>query len=65
MFNKLPVFMRQWEKDKAVLYPVAVPPKADSVHVVTMTRKHLVLNLREIKRNNMHTALASVLTYYR
>jgi hypothetical protein len=24
-----------------------------------------VLNLREINRNNMHTALASVLTYYR
>jgi hypothetical protein len=23
-----------------------------------------VLNLREINRNNMHTSLASVLTYY-
>jgi hypothetical protein len=57
--------MRQWEKEKAVLYPVEVPPPiADSFHVATMTRKHSVLNLREINRNNTHTALASVLTYY-
>jgi hypothetical protein len=26
VFNKLPVFMRQCEKEKAVLYPVEVPP---------------------------------------
>jgi hypothetical protein len=26
IFNKLPVFLRQWEKEKAVLYPVEVPP---------------------------------------
>jgi hypothetical protein len=26
IFNKLPVFMRQWGKEKAVLYPVEVPP---------------------------------------
>jgi hypothetical protein len=26
IFNKLPVFMNQWEKEKAVLYPVEVPP---------------------------------------
>jgi hypothetical protein len=26
IFNKLPVFMRQLEKEKAVLYPVQVPP---------------------------------------
>jgi hypothetical protein len=26
IFNKLPVFMRQREKEKAVLYPVEVPP---------------------------------------
>jgi hypothetical protein len=39
-------------------------PKADSFHVATMARKHSVLNLREINRNNTHTALASVLTYY-
>jgi hypothetical protein len=26
IFNKLPVFMRQWEKERAVLYPVEVPP---------------------------------------
>jgi hypothetical protein len=37
---------------------------ADSFNVVTMARKHSVLNLREINRNNMHTALASVWTYY-
>jgi hypothetical protein len=29
-----------------------------------MARKHSVLNLREINRNNTHTALVSVLTYY-
>jgi hypothetical protein len=39
-------------------------PIADSSHVATMARKHSVLNLREINRNNTHTALASVLTYY-
>jgi hypothetical protein len=26
VFNKLPVFMHQWEKERAVLYPVEVPP---------------------------------------
>jgi hypothetical protein len=26
ILNKLPLFMRQWEKEKAVLYPVEVPP---------------------------------------
>jgi hypothetical protein len=50
--------MRQWGKEKAVLYP------ADSIHVATIARKHSVLNLREINRNNTHTALSSVLTYY-
>jgi hypothetical protein len=39
-------------------------PIADSSNVATIARKHSVLNLREINRNNMHTALASVLTYY-
>jgi hypothetical protein len=34
-------------------------PIADSFNVATMARKH-VLNLREINRNNNHTALASV-----
>jgi hypothetical protein len=37
---------------------------ADSFHVATMARKHSVLNLQEINRNNTHTALASVLNYY-
>jgi hypothetical protein len=37
---------------------------ADSFNVATMAREHSVLNLREINRNNTHTALASVLTYY-
>jgi hypothetical protein len=39
-------------------------PIADSSNVATIARKHSVLNLQEINRNNMHTALASVLTYY-
>jgi hypothetical protein len=39
-------------------------PIADSFHVATMARKHSLLNLRKINRNNRHTALASVLTYY-
>jgi hypothetical protein len=39
-------------------------PIADCFHVATMARKHSVLNLREINRNNTHTALVSVLTYY-
>jgi hypothetical protein len=40
-------------------------PIADSSNVASIARKHSVLNLREINRNNTHTALASVLTYYR
>jgi hypothetical protein len=39
-------------------------PIADSCNVATIARKHSVLNLREINRNNTYTALASVLTYY-
>jgi hypothetical protein len=39
-------------------------PIADSSNVATIERKHSVLNLREIDRNNTHTSLASVLTYY-
>jgi hypothetical protein len=35
-------------------------PIANSFNVATMARKHSVLNLREINRNNKHTALASV-----
>jgi hypothetical protein len=38
---------------------------AESFHVATVARKLSVLNLLEINRNNKHTALASVLTYYR
>jgi hypothetical protein len=37
---------------------------ADSFNVANMTRKHSMLNLREINKNNKHTALASVWTYY-
>jgi hypothetical protein len=43
---------------------ISPAPIADSFHVATTARKHSVLNLREINRNNTHTALASVLTYY-
>jgi hypothetical protein len=35
-------------------------PIADSFNVATTERKHSGLNLREINRNNKHTALASV-----
>jgi hypothetical protein len=35
-------------------------PIADSFNVAIMARKHSVLNLREINRNNKHTALAMV-----
>jgi hypothetical protein len=60
IFNELPVFMLRWKKEKAVLYPVEVPPPiADSFNVATMARKHSVLNLQEINRNNKHTAHAS------
>jgi hypothetical protein len=40
-------------------------PIADSFHVATISRKHSVMNLRDIDRNNTHTALAYGLTYYR
>jgi hypothetical protein len=39
-------------------------PIENNIHVATIARKHSVLNLQEINRNNTHTALASVLTYY-
>jgi hypothetical protein len=39
-------------------------PIADSCNVATIARKHSVLDLRELNRNNTHTALASGLTYY-
>jgi hypothetical protein len=35
-------------------------PIADSFNIATTAWKHGVLNLREINRNNKHTALASV-----
>jgi hypothetical protein len=57
--------MSQWEKEKAVFLSGRSPaPIADSFFVATIARQHSVLNLREINRNNTHTALASVLTYY-
>jgi hypothetical protein len=43
---------------------ISPAPIADSSNVATIARKHRVLNLREINRNNTNTALASVLTYY-
>jgi hypothetical protein len=40
IFNKLPLFMCQWEKEKAVLYRDRSPaPITDSFHVATMARK--------------------------
>jgi hypothetical protein len=43
---------------------VSSAPVAESSNVPIIARKHSMLNLREINRNNRHTALASVLTYY-
>jgi hypothetical protein len=45
--------MRQWEKQKGCSLSGRSPASiADSFHVTKMARKHSVLNLREIKRNN-------------
>jgi hypothetical protein len=55
--------MRQWEKEDCSLSGRSPAPIADSFYVATMAWKHIMLNLREINRNNTHTALASVLTY--
>jgi hypothetical protein len=58
IFNKLPVFMRQWGNRKDCSLSGGSPaPIADSFLVATMTRKHSVLNLREINRNNTHMLL--------
>jgi hypothetical protein len=56
--------MHQWEKDKAVLYPVEVPPPWQTAFTLPQWQGNSVLNLQEINRNNTHTALVSVLTYY-
>jgi hypothetical protein len=63
IFNKLPVFMRPWEKEKAALYPAEVLPPYQTTFMLPQWQGN-VLNLREINRNNTHTALSSVLTYY-
>jgi hypothetical protein len=34
IFNKLPVFMRQWEKEKTVLYPVEVSPSSQTAFML-------------------------------
>jgi hypothetical protein len=52
--------MRQWEKERAVLYPVEVPPPQQTALMLPPWQGNSVLNLREINRNNTHTALASV-----
>jgi hypothetical protein len=56
--------MRQWEKEMAAPYPVVVPPPWQKAAMLPQWQGNSVLNLREIIRNNTHTALASVLTYY-
>jgi hypothetical protein len=55
--------MRQWEKEGAV-YPVEVPPLYQTAFMLPQWQGNSVLSLREINRNNTHTALTSVLTYY-
>jgi hypothetical protein len=42
----------------------SLAPIAESFRVAKMAKKLRVLNLREINRNNTHSALASMLTYY-
>jgi hypothetical protein len=64
IFNKLPVFMRQWEKEKVVLYPAEVQPPQQTAFMLPQWQGNSVLNLRENNRNNKYIALASVLTYY-
>jgi hypothetical protein len=53
--------MRQWEKEKAVLYPVEVPPDSRQLSCC-----HHGKETQRVKftRNNKHTALASMLNYY-
>jgi hypothetical protein len=51
--------MRQWEKEKAVLYSVEVQPLQRTAFMLPPWQGNSVLNLREINRNNTHTALAS------
>jgi hypothetical protein len=55
--------MRQWGKGGS-LAGRSPASMADSSNAATIARQHSVLNLQEINRNNTHTALASVLTYY-
>jgi hypothetical protein len=51
------------EKKASFLSGRSPAPMADSFHVATVARKHSLLNLREINRNNTYVALDSVLTY--
>jgi hypothetical protein len=48
--------MRQWEKEKAVLYPIEIP--------LSCCQNGKETECVKFTRNDMHTALASVLTYY-
>jgi hypothetical protein len=57
--------MRQWEKEKTVLYLVEVRPPYQRAFMLPQWQENSELNLREINKNNTHTALASVLIYYR
>jgi hypothetical protein len=63
-FQQTLIFMRQWEKKRLFFIDRSPVPIADSFHVATMARRNSALNLREINRNNTHTALATVLSYY-
>jgi hypothetical protein len=64
IFNKLPVFMRQWDKENAIIYPGEVPPPWQTAFMLPQRQRNSVLNLREINRNNTRTAPAFMLTYY-
>jgi hypothetical protein len=52
--------MRQWEKEKCVLYPVEFPSPKQTAFMLPPWQGNSVLNLREINRNNKHAALVSV-----
>jgi hypothetical protein len=53
--------MRQWEKEEAICYSVKALPSWQTAFMLPQWQGNSVLNLREINRNNTHTALASVL----
>jgi hypothetical protein len=50
IFNKLPVFTLQWEKEMAVLYPVEVPPPKQTALMLPQWQGKQRVKLTEITR---------------